>query len=156
MRASYRTDLSDAEWNLIKHLVEKPRVGFQEKYSRKEILNAIFYITRAGCQWRNLPHDFPPWQAVYGNFRNWETRGVFEQINTALHEQLRIKIGRDKEATGTLIDNQAAKTTEKGGLAAVTVRPKRYLGGKDIFLLIRKACSYKQKSLLNMQATSKA
>ncbi|MBS4169002.1 transposase [Parachlamydia sp. AcF125] len=156
MRASYGTDLSDAEWNLIKHLVEKPRVGFQEKYSRKEILNAIFYITRTGCQWRNLPHDFPPWQTVYGNFRNWETTGVFEQINTALREQLRIKRGRDKEATGTLIDSQAAKTTEKGGLVAVTVRPKRYLGGKDIFSLIRKACSYKQKLLLDIQATSKA
>lgn len=145
MRNSYRTDLSDTDWELIKDLVEKLKSGPRAKYSRREILNAIFYVTRTGCQWRNLPHDFPPWQTVYGNFRNLETRGVFEEINTILRDRIREKIGRKKEPTGAIVDSQSVKTTEKGGFVGVLTVPKRSTAVRDIYSLIRKVCCYKQR-----------
>ena len=111
MRKTYMSDLLDEEWSLIADLVEGPTYGFKLKYRRREILNAIFYIVRTGCQWRNLPHDFPPWQTVYTAFRNWQLKGLFEKINAELRNRLRVKEGR--EVSGAVIDSQS--TTEKGG-----------------------------------------
>ncbi len=65
-RQAYSTDLSDKEWELIKHLVPEAKPGGRpEKYPKREILNGIFSIVRGGCAWRLMPHDLPPWQIVY-------------------------------------------------------------------------------------------
>ncbi len=72
-RASYRTDLSEQQFEHInKYLPLASKIGRLRKYELSEILNAIFYWVHSGCQWRALPHDFPPWASVYYYFRKWK------------------------------------------------------------------------------------
>ena len=68
-RLPYPTDLTDAQWQLIEpHLPPRPTRGRRPKYDRRELFNAILYVDRTGCQWRMLPHDFPPYRSVFGYF----------------------------------------------------------------------------------------
>lgn len=125
-RKAYPTDLTNEQWQHIEPLLPKKRQGRTPKHSRREMLNALLYLTRTGCQWRLLPHDFPPWAAVYAFFRRLVERGVFEQINAQLRVQVRLDAGRDAEPSVVLIDSQSVQTAEKRGPAALTVtsRPK--------------------------------
>ena len=81
----------------------------------REIINAIFYLTRTGCQWRLLPHDFPPWWTVYFYFRLWKLLGLWESINADLRGALRVRDRRDVHPSAAVIDSQSVKTTEVGG-----------------------------------------
>ena len=122
-RKPYPTDLKDKEWARIEHLVPQPKSGGKiggrpAKYDRREILNALFYMTKAGCTWRMLPHDLPPWEVVYMYFSQWRDQGVFEHINEVLRRQVRITAGKDEEPSAAIIDSQSVKTAEKGGLGA--------------------------------------
>ena len=81
----------------------------------REVLNAIFYHLRSGCAWRMLPHDLPPWQTVYGCFRDWRNAGVWEAINDALREAVRQEAGHEIEPSAAIIDSQSVKTTETKG-----------------------------------------
>src|SRR5690242_231912 len=79
-RKPYTSDLSDEEWNRIKPLVKADKhfgLKSRTKFSRREMLNAIFYVLRTGCQWRDLPNDLPPWSAVYMQFDRWKKKGLF-------------------------------------------------------------------------------
>lgn len=115
-RRAYPSDLSDVEWALLEPLVPAPKTGGREPiHSRREIVNAIFYVLRSGCQWRMLPHDFPPWETVYDYFRRWRDSGVWESINQALREKVRQRAGREKTPSAVIIDSQSVRTTEKGG-----------------------------------------
>jgi putative transposase len=72
VRKPYPTDLTDAQWEILEPLVPAPEPAVSSaKYPHRELLNAIFYVNRTGCQWRMLPHDFPPWESVYKHFRQW-------------------------------------------------------------------------------------
>jgi putative transposase len=74
---SYPSDLSDAEWSLLKpHLPGPKRWGRPRLHSPREILDAIFYVLKSGCQWRMLPRGFPPWKTVYHYFRTWRLDGT--------------------------------------------------------------------------------
>jgi hypothetical protein len=70
----YPSDLSDAEWEKIESVfrVDYRRGGRPLKYNKREMVNAIFYVAKTGCQWRFLPKDYPPWRRVYNNFRKWQ------------------------------------------------------------------------------------
>jgi putative transposase len=116
-RKPYPTDLKDREWKKIEHLVPQPKSGGRPaKYERREILNALFYMTKSGCTWRMLPHDLPPWEVVYMYFAQWRDAGVFEGINEVLRRQVRIEAGKDEEPSAAILDSQSVKTAEKGGL----------------------------------------
>lgn len=124
-RKPYPTDLKDKEWAKIEHLVPQHRSGGEgtsggrpPKYDHREIMNALFYMTKAGCTWRMLPHDLPPWEVVYMYFSQWRDERVFERINDMLRRQVRIEAGKDEEPSAAIIDSQSVKTAEKGGLGA--------------------------------------
>jgi len=76
------------------------------------LLNAIFYLVRTGCQWRNLPKDFAPWRTVYHYFRLWKRNGLWNQIHTHLREHLRLVEGRKRQPSAGIIDSQSVKSTE--------------------------------------------
>ena len=85
-RKPYPTDISDVEWDLIKPMIPAERKGKRGKkreVDMREVINAIFYILRAGCSWRMMPHDLPPWQTVYSYFRRWERKGHLGSMSSS-------------------------------------------------------------------------
>ena len=92
----YQTDLTDAEWRVIAPHLPKPcATGRPREWPMREIINGIFYVMRAGCPWRLLPNDLPPWGAIYRWFATWRDDGRFERINHALVMADRERVGRD-------------------------------------------------------------
>ena len=115
-RKAYPSDLTDTEWLILEPLIPPAKPGGRRReVNIREVLNAIFYLLRSGCSWRMLPHDFPPWQTVYGYFRTWRKDGIWEQINDALRESVREQAGREAEPSAAIVDSQSVKTTETKG-----------------------------------------
>jgi putative transposase len=93
----YTSDLTEEEWSLVRRLLPgKGKLGRPPHYERRLMVNAIFYITRSGCCWRDLPHDFPHWRLVYYYFSTWQRQGVWERINAALRDRVRLNHGKKK------------------------------------------------------------
>ena len=114
-RQAYPTDLNDTEWDVIApYLPEEKDTGRPREHPWREILNAIFYITRSGCAWRMMPHDMPPWKTVYHYFRLWRKDGIWEQWNRGLREGLREQSGKNCQPTAAILDSQSVKTVEGG------------------------------------------
>ena len=90
----YPSDMSDKEWKIIKPLLP-PNAASQQNNLRK-IVDASFYVNKTGCQWRALPHEYPPWSSVHYHFGKWSKDGTLEAINTALREADRRKRGRQE------------------------------------------------------------
>jgi putative transposase len=107
MRKPYPTDLSDAQWNYIQpHLPTPTGHGRPRIHDLREILNAVFYVLKSGCQWRMLPHDFPRWPTVYHYFREWRIDGTWEKINRAIRERLRVRLRREPQPSAGVVDSQ--------------------------------------------------
>lgn len=112
----YPSDLTDREWEYIKALIPPAKAGGRNRETDMRLtVNAIFYITRAGCPWRYLPREYPPWQTVYGYFRNWRLAGVWERLHDRLRDLVREQEGRARQPTAAILDSQSVKTTDRGG-----------------------------------------
>lgn len=107
----YPSDITDADWALIAKYFERPnKRGAVSRHDKREIVNAILYVTRGGIQWRMLPSDFPPWATVYDHYRNWCVRGVWQKVLDDLTELHRRKVGRNEKPSYGIIDSQSIKT----------------------------------------------
>jgi transposase len=125
----YPSDLTDAQWGKLEPLLKPPRGnrhagGRPRKYELRRIVDALLYVVKTGCQWRQLPTDFPPWLSVHQQFRAWRDDGAWERVTKTLREQGRKAGGRNATPTVAIIDSQSAKTVLKGGGAA-TMRARK-------------------------------
>jgi putative transposase len=108
----YASDLTATQWQAIKPLLDWQR---RRKHSLRTILNAMFYLTKTGCQWRYLPDSFPPWQTVYYYFRRWKNSGLFTRLVDFLRQHVRRVMGRNSSPSVAIIDSQSVKTSHMGG-----------------------------------------
>ena len=115
-RKPYPTDLTDAQWEVLKpHLPAPNKRGAPRTINLREIINALLYLARTGCQWQMLPHDLPPWQTVYEYFKQWREDGTWDRLNRELRIKVRELENPDGEPSAAIMDSQSVKTTEMGG-----------------------------------------
>ena len=120
---AYATDLTDAQFALVVPLLPAPpRLGRPCVTHPRHVLDAILDALRAGCAWRLLPREYPPWQTVYRYLRAWERDGTWQRVHEALRRAVRVAAGRPADPSVGIADSQSAKSTEKGGPAASTRR----------------------------------
>ncbi len=125
LRKPYPADLTDKQWKIIAPLVPPPkRGGRPRKVSAREIVNAVIYVVKSGCDWRMLPHDFPKWELVYHYFQEWKNDGTWKKIHDTLRGKVRKKAGKKAQPSAGIIDSQSVKTSKKGGFVALTLVKK--------------------------------
>lgn len=112
---AYPTDLNDTEWmQIAPYLPEAKKTGRPREIPWREIMNGMFYMVKNGCVWRALPHDLPAWQTVYYYFRLFQKSQLWEKLNTIIREGVRVKEGREPQASAMIMDSQSAKSAEGG------------------------------------------
>jgi transposase len=110
----YPSDLTDKQWALVKPLIPEYPGGRPRKTSMRDVVDAIFYVLRTGCQWRFLPKDFPPKSTVWGYFDQWRHNGTLDAIHDALREKVRKREKPGRPRRTASIDSQSVDTSSGG------------------------------------------
>ncbi|MFC3982707.1 IS5 family transposase [Streptosporangium jomthongense] len=127
--------MTDEQWALIEPLLPAPHWdGRKEKHPRREIVDAIVYVVRTGCAWRQLPVDFPPWQTVYWHFVRWEDQGVTQKVLDVLRRRIRKRAGRDPEPSAAVVDSQSVKGADTVGVGARGYDANKRVNGRKRFV----------------------
>lgn len=130
-RKPYPSDVTDAEWEfLVPYLILMREDAPQRDYALRELFNALRYVVKTGCHWRFLPHDFPPWTAVYQQARRWLHAGVFEQIAHDLRVIVRFLDDRNDQPSGVVLDARTLQSTPESGGRAGYDGAKKKKGSK--------------------------
>lgn len=130
-RKPYPSDVSDEEWALVApYLTLLPETAPQREHSLREVFNGLRYVVKTGCPWRWLPHDLPPWPAVYQQAQRWLSAGCFERLAEDLRALLRLAAGRAPEPTAAVLDSRTLRSSPESGTRAGYDGAKRKRGSK--------------------------
>lgn len=136
MPTSYPSDLNDFEWKVIAPLIPKYKKGGRKRsVDMRRVVNAIFYILKAGCQWNMLPKDFPPKSTVHEYFSAWKKDGTIDHMHRKLRKITRVIADRKPDETAGIIDSQSVKTAEEADQKGVGVdMGKKNTGKKKTYI----------------------
>lgn len=130
-RKGYPSDVSDEEWGFVApYLCLMREDAPQRDHSLREVYNALRYLVRAGCPWRLLPHDLPPWKVVYDQSQRWIAAGCFEAMAHDLRAILRLAMGRKEEPTAVVLDARTLQSSVESGSRAGYDGHKKRKGSK--------------------------
>lgn len=130
-RKSYPSDVTDREWEfLLPYLTLMREDAPQRDHLLRDVFDALRYVVKTGCQWDFLPHDFPPWAAVYQQARRWIAAGVFEDITHDLRMILRMVDEREGQPTAAILDGRTVQSTPESGARAGFDGAKKKKGSK--------------------------
>jgi len=105
----YPTNLTDKQWQVIEEIINTQER--KRKHSLRNIMNAILYLLKTGCQWRMIPKDFAPWESVSYYFSKWKNEGIIEELLDKLRSKVRIMAGRKESPSLGIIDSRSVKTS---------------------------------------------
>ena len=130
-RKAYPSDVSDDEWAFVApYLTLMTEEAPQREYPLREVFNALRYVVRGGIPWRMVPHDLPPWHAVYQQTQRWQKAGVFEAMVHDLREVLRVAGGRKAQPSAAIFDSRTLQSSPESGQRAGYDGAKRRKGSK--------------------------
>ena len=127
----YPSDLTGEEWTILAPLITPgKRAGHPQVLELRRIVDAAFYLLRTGCQWRAVPHEFPPWPTVFHHYAKWRIRGTWERVNTILRERLRVVVGRKVQPTAEPLreTRSGSRACKAYGSPPASNRPKSRAG----------------------------
>lgn len=114
----YTSEIRDGEWQRLQRLLPKRKgAGRPNEIDLREVMNAIFYVLVTGCQWRNLPSEYPNPNSVYYHYRKWCLDGTWQRINRAMGYLERRRLGRFARPSAAIMDSQSVKVSDRGGIS---------------------------------------